>query len=107
MIKKFTELKNEVLYKEVQGDLISKEFSYHDYYYNILTKLVHNGKEYNDNDYNDSESDFSAVERFILSNISENHEAVSMRALPNLYNVKQENDRRDRHKLKIKLKNWY
>ena len=30
MIKKFTELKNEVLYREMQCDLIPKEFSYHD-----------------------------------------------------------------------------
>ena len=30
LIKKFTELKNEVLYKEMQCDLIAKEFSYHD-----------------------------------------------------------------------------
>ena len=43
MIKKFTELKNEVLYREVQCDLIAKEFSYHDYCYNILTKPVYKG----------------------------------------------------------------
>ena len=60
MTKKFVELKNEVLNREVQCDLIAKEFSYHGYCYNILTKPVYKGKECNGNNY-DSESDFSAV----------------------------------------------
>ena len=60
MIKMFAELKNEVLNREVQCDLIAKEFSYHDCCYNILTKPVYKGKECNGNNY-DSESDFSAV----------------------------------------------
>ena len=33
MIKKFIELRNEVLYKEVQCDLIAKKFIYQDYCY--------------------------------------------------------------------------
>lgn len=45
MIKKFDELKNEVLYKEVQCNLIAKEFSHHNYCYKILTKLVYKGKK--------------------------------------------------------------
>ena len=44
----------------MQCDLIAKEFSYHGYCYNILTKPVYKGKECNGNNY-DSESDFSAV----------------------------------------------
>ena len=56
MIKKFAVLKNDVLYRELQCDLIAKEFSYYDYCYNILTKPVYEGQECNDNNYDDSES---------------------------------------------------
>ena len=45
--------------------LIAKEFLYHDYCYNILTKPVYKGKECNDNNYDDSESSFTATENFI------------------------------------------
>ena len=65
MIQKFPELKNEVLCRDVQRDLIAKEFLYHDYCYNILTKPVYKGKECNDNNYDDSESSFTATENFI------------------------------------------
>ena len=51
MIKKLAELRNEVLYGEVQCDLIAKEFSYHDYCYNILTKPAYKGKECKEDNY--------------------------------------------------------
>ena len=57
----------------MQCDLIAKEFSYHDYCYNILTKPVYEGKEYNDDNYDDSERDFSAVENSIFSKVLEDH----------------------------------
>ena len=69
------------LYREGQCDLIAKEFSYHDHCYNILTKPVYKGKECNYDNYDDSESDFSAIENFILRNVLKNHQAVSMRTL--------------------------
>ena len=107
MIKKFTELKNEALYREVQCDLIAKEISYHNYYYKLLTKPVYKDKECNADHYVDPESHFSTVVNFILSNVLENYQAVSMKTLTSLHNVKQGNDRRYRHKLKMKLKNRY
>ena len=100
-------IKTEVLYREVQCDLIAKEFSYHNYCYNLLTKPVYKDKECNADNYVDPESHFSAVVNFILSNVLENYQAVSMKTLTSLHNVKQGNDRRYRHKLKIKLKNRY
>ena len=75
--------------------------------FNILAKPVYKGKERDDDIYDDSESHFSAVDNFICSNVLENHEAVSMRTLKSLYNVKQGNDRRFGHKLTMKLKNRY
>ena len=84
MIKKFTDLKNEVLYREVQCDLIVKEFLYHGYCYNILIKPVYNGKKRNDNNCDDSEGDFIAFENFILSNVLENHQVVSTKTLTSL-----------------------
>ena len=96
-----------VLYREVQCDLIAKEFSYHNYCYNLWTKPVYKDKECNADNYVDPESHFSAVVNFILSNVLENYQAVSMKTLTSLHNVKQGNDRRYRHKLKIKLKNRY
>ena len=66
MIKNSAVLKNDVLYREVQCDLIAKEFSYHDYCYNILTKPVYQGKECNDNNYDDSESDLVLVRILFL-----------------------------------------
>ena len=69
MIKKLAEFKNEVLYGEVQCNLIAKEFSYHDYCYNILTKPAYKGKECEEDNYDDSESDFSALQNFILNNV--------------------------------------
>ena len=107
MIKKLAGLKTEVLYRQVQCDLIVKEFSYHNYYYNWLTKPVYKDKECNADNYVDPESDFSAAVNFILSNVLKNYQAVSMKTLTSLYNVKQGNDRRYRHKLKMKLKNRY
>ena len=107
MIKKFAELKNEVLYREVRCDLIAKEFSYHHYCYKLLKKPVYKDQECNADHYVDPESHFSAVVNFILSNVLENYQAVSMKTLTSLHNVKQGNDRRYRHKLKMKLKNRY
>lgn len=55
--------------REVQCDLIAKEFSYHDYCYHISMKPVYKGKERNDNNCDCSEGDFSAVEIFTLSDV--------------------------------------
>ena len=84
IIKKFTDLKNEVPYREVQCDLIAEEFLYHEYCYNILIKPVYSGKKLNDNNCHDSEGDFIAFENFILSNVLENHQFVSMKTLTSL-----------------------
>ena len=56
---------------------LRKNFRYHDYCYNILAKPVYKGKECNDGNCDGSESDFSALETFIISNVFENHQAVS------------------------------
>ena len=63
----------------MQFDFIAKEFWHHDYCYNILTKLK--GKKCNENNSDDSESDCSGVENFILTNVLENHQAISSRTL--------------------------
>ena len=107
MIKKLAGLKTEVLYRQVQCDLIVKEFSNHNYYYNLLTKPVYKDKECNADNYVDPESHFSAAVNFILINVLKNYQTVSMKTLTSLYSVKQGNDRRYRHKLKMKLKNRY
>ena len=104
MIKKLAELKTEVLYRETTVITITP---YHNYCYNLLTKPVYKDKECNADNYVDPESHFSAAVNFILINVLKNYQTVSMKTLTSLYNVKQGNDRRYRHKLKMKLKNRY
>ena len=85
-------------------DLIAAEFRYHLICYKNFTKPASTSNTSNSNEnMNAKASDFDKVVEFILASILNGQQAVSMKALTELYNNGQAQDRRYCHKLKDRL----
>lgn len=85
-------------------DLIATEFRYHSICYKNFTKPASTSNTSNSNEnMNEKASDFDKDVEFISASILNGQQAVSMKALAELYNKGQAQDRRYRHKLKERL----